>query len=138
MWEQDFGIPVDCKLSVVAKKANMTLERINIGINIPVHCFGQAVPGVQYVVLEASLKKDVDRVEWVQKRATEMTRSLKTKPTKEDLKHSGIFSLEKRRGECDCPLQVFERLSLKEARGLFPLAAEHRTYNNGFKLPGKR
>ncbi|KAJ7426621.1 hypothetical protein WISP_14327 [Willisornis vidua] len=82
------------------------------------------------------LEKDIEVLECVQRRATNLRKSLEHKSYEECLRNLGIFSLEKRRlsedliAHCLC---MKEDCSQVEA-GLFSQAMSNRVRGNGFKL----
>lgn len=86
------------------------------------------------------LKKDIERLENVQRRATKMIPSLRHKSYHERLKRLNLFSLKKRRLrgqliECFKILKGFNRLDRDE---LFTLDTDDRTRSNGMKLKVKK
>ncbi|GAB0178949.1 opsin-3-like [Grus japonensis] len=93
--------------AAAAKKANRMLGCINKGITsrdeeviIPLY---SVLSGLEYCVQLWSplYKKDVDRLERVQRRATRMIKGLGSLPYEERLRALGLFSLEKKRLRSD-------------------------------------
>ncbi|GAB0196661.1 mitochondrial enolase superfamily member 1 [Grus japonensis] len=99
-----------------AKKASRVLGCINKGITsrdkeviplYPVLVRPHLEYGVQF--WSPPYKKDVDRLERVQRRATRMVQGLGSLPCEEGLREQGLFSLEKSRLRGD-PITVFQHL----------------------------
>ncbi|GAB0204198.1 hypothetical protein GRJ2_002885400 [Grus japonensis] len=113
--ERDLGVLVDNELNMseqcaaVAKQANGMLDCINEGITtrekeVIIPLYSALVRShVEYCVRFWSLlqrkkkKRDVDRLERVQKRATRMIKGLGSLPYEERLRELGLFSRDKRR-----------------------------------------
>jgi len=85
-------------------------------------------------------KKDMDLLEWVQRRATKVIRGLEHLFYKERLRYLGLFSLEKRRvwGDRMAAFQCLKGAYRKDGEYIFSRACCDRTRSNGFKLWGSR
>ncbi|PKU48493.1 hypothetical protein llap_1234 [Limosa lapponica baueri] len=109
--ERDLGVLVDNKLNMneqsatVAKKVNRMLGCIDKGIptrdkEVFIPLYSVLIrPHLEYCVQSWSppYKKDVGRLERIQRKATKMIKGLGKLPCKERLRELGSFSLEKRR-----------------------------------------
>jgi len=76
-------------------------------------------------------KMDMDLLEWVQRRATKMIRGLEHLCYEERMRELGLFSLEKRRIQCN--LFVAFQHNKKDEDNLFSRARCDRTMGNGLK-----
>ena len=81
-------------------------------------------------------RKDVEMLEWDQKRATKMIRGLQHLSCEERLREMSLFSLEKRRlwGDNITTFQYLKGAYKQERNRLFTLSDSNRTRRNGFKL----
>uniref|UniRef100_K7EX00 Reverse transcriptase domain-containing protein n=1 Tax=Pelodiscus sinensis TaxID=13735 RepID=K7EX00_PELSI len=150
MAERDLGVIVDHKLNMrqkcdaVAKKANMILGCIN-------RCFESKTrevilplysalvrPQLEYCVQfwAPHFKKDAEKLERVQRRATRMIKGLENMTHEGRLKELDLFSLEKRRltGDMIAVFRYLKGCHKKMGENLFILASEDRTRSTGLKL----
>ena len=152
--EKDLGVVISndlksTKQSIAAcQKANKVLGFIARNFeyktpNVVMSLYKALVrPHLEYAIQFWSphYRKDIERLEKVQRRATKLIPGLRNKPYEERLKELKLFSLEKRRLRGDL-IEVFKILNKMvnvEADNLFHMQTDTRTRNNGWKLKGKR
>lgn len=148
--EKDLGVIMDSSLkfseqcSVAVKSANRTLGLIkrtikSRGKNVLVRLYKALVrPKLEYCVQSwrPFLRKDIDSLERVQRRATKMITECKGQSYESRLKTLGLISLEDRRTRGDL-IQVFKLIKgidNVEYSTLFQLADDSRTRGHKYKI----
>ena len=85
-------------------------------------------------------RKDIEKLERIQRRVTKMIPRLRNKPYEERLKEMNLFSLSRRRmrGDLIEVYKIFKGLDNINVNDYFTVDRSNATRNNGYKIIGKR
>ncbi|KAF7236431.1 RNA-directed DNA polymerase from mobile element jockey [Varanus komodoensis] len=148
--ERDLGVLADCRLNMsqqcdaVVKRANATLGCIARSVAsrsrevlLPLY-MTLVCPQLEYYVQfwAPHYRKDIARLESVQRRATGLVASLQGMPYEARLRELGLFRLEKRtlRGDLLATYRYVRGCHTEMGRDLFSPVEEGRVCSNGAKL----
>ncbi|CAM5079100.1 unnamed protein product [Natator depressus] len=150
--EKDLGIKVDEKLdmsqhcALVAKQANGILGCISRSFAsrsreeiIPLY-LALVRPHLEYCIQfwAPHYRKDVNKLERAQWRATKMIRGLGHMTYEERLRELGLFSLQKSEGDLIAAFNYLKGGSKEDGAWLFSVVAGDRTRSSGLKLQWRR